>query len=125
MSDPIADLLTRIKNAKAVNKNTVIVPYSKFKESVVKVIQEEGYIASFGLKTIENHKYLILDIKDSKITHIRRISKPGQRNYVSKKFIPKPLRGMGLIIMSTPIGVISGKEAVKKNTGGELICEVW
>ena len=125
MSDPIADLITRIRNAHAVRMSEVCIPYSKFKEAVLKVMLGNGYIDSYEVKTIKEIKQLVVKIENSDISHIRRLSKPGQRIYVAKKSIPKPLRGMGLIIISTPKGVISGKEAAKLNLGGELICEVW
>ncbi len=125
MSDPIADLITRIRNAYASHKSNVVIPYSKFKEAILNVMKKHGYIDNFEVKSINNIKYLHVSIKESNISHIRRLSKPGQRIYVAKKDLPKPLRGMGLIIISTPKGVISGKDAAKANTGGELICEVW
>ncbi len=125
MSDPIADLITRIRNAYAVHKSSVMIPYSKFKEAILNVMKNNGYIDSVEIKTIKNIKYLSVNLENSSMSHIRRLSKPGQRIYVAKKDLPRPLRGMGLVIISTPKGVISGKEAAKINTGGELICEVW
>lgn len=125
MSDPIADLITRIKNACANNAAQVTIPFSKFKKAILQVMAENGFIGKMEEKVIDEKKYLIVDISDSVIQHMRRLSKPGQRIYVAKKDIPKPLRGMGLIIISTPRGVISGKDAAKANCGGELICEVW
>lgn len=125
MSDPIADLITRIRNAYAAHKSSVVIPYSKFKEAILNVMKKNGYIDNIEIKTINSIKYLHVNIEKSNISHIRRLSKPGQRIYVAKKDVPKPLRGMGLVIVSTPKGVISGKEAAKANTGGELICEVW
>lgn len=100
-------------------------PFSKFKQAVLNVMKENGYIGSYKTEVVDNKKILIVNLQESSIRHIRRLSKPGQRIYVTKKDIPRPLRGMGLVIISTPKGVISGFEAQKKNTGGELICEVW
>jgi len=125
MSDPIADLITRIKNAKNARKEQLILPFSKFKKAVLAVMKDNGYVDSIEEKTIKDKKYLVVGIAEASITHIKRLSKPGQRIYVAKKDIPRPLRGLGLIIISTPRGVISGKEAAKLNCGGELICEVW
>lgn len=125
MSDPIADLITRIKNAKNARKEQLTLPFSKFKKAVLVVMKDNGYVDSVEEKTIKDKKYLVVGIAEASITHIRRLSKPGQRIYVAKKDIPRPLRGLGLIIISTPRGVISGKEAAKLNCGGELICEVW
>ncbi len=125
MSDPISDLITRIKNASALRKERVVVPFSRFKEAVVNVIKDNGFIVDYKITTLSGHKYLEIILDKNPIMHIKRLSKPGQKLYVSKKNIPRPLRGMGLVIISTPMGVISGREAMKNNTGGELICEVW
>lgn len=125
MSDPIADLITRIKNAKNARKEQVVIPFSKFKKAVLEVMKKDGYVDGIEEQTIDNKKSLVVVISESEITHIRRLSKPGQRIYVAKKDIPRPLRGLGLVILSTPKGVISGREAAKLNCGGELICEVW
>lgn len=125
MLDPISDLLTRLRNAKASRKTMVIAPYSKFKEAVLEVMQKEGFVDKIEVKNNEGKKDLIIYIEKSQLSHIKRLSKPGQRSYVAKKSIPKPLRGMGLVIISTPKGVLSGREAAKHNLGGELICEVW
>lgn len=125
MSDPIADLLIRLKNASAVSKNEVILAYSKHKKAILDVILREGFIDSVAEKTVKNFQVLVVGIGSKKMSHIKRISKPGQRIYVGSEDIPRPLRGLGLIVVSTPVGVISGKEARKRNIGGELICEVW
>lgn len=125
MLDPISDLLTRLRNAKAAKKSAVTAPYSKFKEAVLNVMLKEGFIDKVEIKSDSGHKDLVIYLENSQISHIKRISKPGQRRYVAKKFLPKPLRGMGLVIVSTPKGVLSGREAAKLNLGGELICEVW
>lgn len=125
MSDPIADLLIRLKNASASSKSEVILPFSKHKKAILDIILKEGYVDSVSEKNVKNFPMLVVGIGGKKMTHIKRISKPGQRIYVKFGDIPKPLRGLGLIVISTPGGVISGREAKKKKVGGELICEVW
>lgn len=127
MSDPIADLIIRIKNSQAVNKKQVTVPFSKFKNSIVSVMKENGYVDDIKIIKDETHKIsnLHITLSDKKISHIKIISKPGQRTYTKGNDIPRPLRGFGLLIVTTSQGVISGYEARKKNIGGELICEVW
>lgn len=123
--DPIADLLIRLKNAAMAHKLETILPYSKHKKAVIDVILKEGYVASVAEKTVKNRKFIQVTLGENKFMHIRRLSKPGQRIYVKSGDIPKPLRGLGLVVISTPKGVISGKEARKLNIGGELICEIW
>jgi len=127
MSDPIADLVIRIKNAQTSNKEQIIVPYSKFKEAILKVMKNDGFIADYKKKkdTEQERNNLIINFSDKRITHFKRLSKPGQRLYIKGNNIPRPLRGFGLVIISTPFGVLSGVEARKKKVGGELICEVW
>lgn len=125
MSDPISDLIVRIKNALEAGHIDVVMPYSKFKMAVLEVIQKNGFIQEFESKNNKDNKDIVIKFGNTSISHIKRLSKPGQRIYVSKRDIPRPLRGLGLIVLSTPKGVISGKEAIRLNTGGELICEVW
>ena len=127
MSDPIADLVIRIKNAQASKKEQVIAPYSKFKEAILKVMKEDGFITDYKKKKdTEQERYnLIIDFSEKRITHFKRLSTPGQRLYIKGNKIPRPLRGFGLVIVSTPKGVLSGAKARKQNIGGELICEVW
>lgn len=127
MSDPIADLIVRIKNAQAVNKEQVVVPYSKFKEAIAVVMRDNKFLLNVEKKKDETkgRDNLIITFADRKIMHLKRISKPGQKKYTNEKNIPRPLRGFGLVILSTPKGVISGKDARKKRVGGEIICEVW
>jgi small subunit ribosomal protein S8 len=129
MTDPIADMLTRIRNAQKANHLRVKLPSSKFKLAIAKVLKEEGYVDSvvqhkkgskitmdIVLKKIDNHYA---------ISKIRRISKPGRRVYVGKHEIPKILEGYGIAIISTSQGVMTNIEAKRKGLGGEVICEVW
>lgn len=129
MTDSISDMLTRIRNGLNNKTEKVNIPYSKFKEAILEVLKNENYIADFQNKPIEGKTNLIVSLRynngESVITHIKRLSKPGLRVYSNYQKIPRPLQGMGLVIISTPMGVITGKEAYKKKIGGELICEVY
>lgn len=124
--DQIADLLTRIRNASLIGKLEVTMPSSKMKAVILEILKKEGYISDFSLIEKKDQKYLQISISMQKRpTHLRQISKPGQRIYAKNTEIPRPLRGMGLVLISTSSGVISGREAIKRGLGGELICEVW
>ena len=130
MSDPLADFLTRIRNAGMVRYETVDVPMSNLKVDVAKVLREEGYINDYQI--IEDSKQGILRIElkygpnDEKvITGIRRVSKPGLRQYVKADDIPKVLSGLGISILSTSKGVMTDREARRLHVGGEILCEAW
>ncbi len=125
MSDPIADLIIRLKNANLVDKNEVSMPHSNFKEAILGVMKQNGYIIDVSSKSVKKKKNLKVKFTPNQFSHIRRLSKPGMRYYVKSKDIPNPLRGLGLVIVSTPEGLLSGKEARKMKIGGELICEIW
>lgn len=130
MTDPIADLLTRIRNAIAANHPRVDIPGSKLKMEVARILKEEGYINNFTVKG-EGIKYMIriflrYDAKGtSSITHLSRVSRPGRRVYVGAGDIPKVLGGYGINIVSTSHGLMSGKTARKANVGGEILAEVY
>lgn len=130
MSDPIADMLTRIRNASSVFHETVDVPASKLKKEVARILKEEGYIRDY--KVMDDGKQGMIRIylkyappKRQVITGIKRISKPGLRVYVKRDSIPKVLGGLGIAILSTSRGVMSDREARRANVGGEVICYVW
>jgi small subunit ribosomal protein S8 len=129
MTDPIADMLTRIRNASMVRKSEVLIPFSKLKFEIAKILKHEDYIAD--LEIVEDAVFPKMRIglqyldKEPRITHITRISKPGRRVYVKKDEIPTVLNGYGMAILSTPQGVMSSKDARRKNLGGEVLCEVW
>ena len=125
MSDPVADLIIRLKNANLVEKNEVLIPHSKFKEAILDVMKKNGYLADVTLKTLKKKRNLKAIFRPNQFSHIRRLSKPGMRYYVKSKDIPNPLRGLGLVVVSTPQGLLSGKEARKLKIGGELVCEIW
>ena len=130
MTDPIADMLTRIRNAIAANHTRVDVPGSKLKLEVARILKEEGYINNFVNKG-EGVKYMIriflrYDAKGtSSITHLSRVSRPGRRVYVGSTEIPRVLGGYGVNIVSTSRGLMSGKKARKENVGGEVLAEIY
>jgi small subunit ribosomal protein S8 len=124
--DQIADLLIRIKNASLVGKSEVTTSYSKMKKAILDILKGEGFLANVEVVSEEEKQSLKIVISDKKVpTHIKQISKSGRRVYAKSKEIPKPLRGLGTVIISTSNGVITGREAIKKGLGGELICEIW
>ncbi|MBR3039389.1 MAG: 30S ribosomal protein S8 [Lachnospiraceae bacterium] len=131
MSDPIADMLTRIRNANAAKHDTVDVSSSKMKLAIAKILLDEGYIKAYDLVDNGNFKDIHITLKygvdknDKIITGIKRISKPGLRVYASKEELPKVLGGLGVAIISTNQGVITDKEARKLNVGGEVLAFVW
>ena len=130
MSDPIADMLTRIRNAQAVNKAQVSIPASNLKSAIASVMQDEGYITSFAING-DNIAKKTLTIKlkyyDNKpvIESLERISKPSLRLYANKDNIPSVLNGLGVVIISTPKGVMTDVDARKQKVGGEIICKVF
>jgi small subunit ribosomal protein S8 len=129
ITDPIADMLTRIRNANNAKHETVDVPASKLKLSIAKILMEEGYIKSYQF--IENGNQGVIKItlkyqgKEKVITGLRRVSKPGLRVYVSSEELPKVLRGLGIAIISTSKGVMTDKNARKEHVGGEVLAFVW
>lgn len=130
MSDPLADMLTRVRNAGMVRYETVDVPMSNLKVGVAKVLREEGYIRDYQI--IEDNKQGILRISlkygpndEGVIKGIRRVSKPGLRRYVKADNIPRVMSGLGISILSTSKGIITDREARRQNIGGEILCEAW
>lgn len=136
VSDPISDMLTRIRNAVMAGHATVALPHSKIKASIAQILKEEGYIS--GVEIVEDsihpsHKVLRIRLKyvgerrerRSVITGLQRISKPGGRVYTSKQEIPWVLSGMGIAILSTPKGVMTGQRARQLGVGGEILAKVW
>jgi len=128
MTDPISDMLTRIRNAGRALLPAVEMPHSKVKENIAHILKQEGYVAEVAVdgKTLKQLKIkLKYQGKKSVIEGIKRISKPGLRHYVGSTEIPRVLAGMGVAVISTPEGVMTGTQARKKNLGGELLCYVW
>jgi len=134
MTDPIADMLTRIRNALAIKKPEIVLPYSKVKFNIAKVLEREKLIEKVEMidatKSKTGFKQLKIKLKydennQSVIGTLKRISSPGQRIYVKKDKIPKVLNGLGMNVLSTSKGLMTGQEAREKNLGGELICEIY
>jgi small subunit ribosomal protein S8 len=128
MTDPIADMLTRIRNAGRALLPTVEMPHSRMKESLAHILKKEGYVAEVAVEGKPFKKIKIqlkYQGKKSVIEGLRRISKPGLRHYVGATKIPRVLGGLGVAVVSTPEGVMTGTQARKKNLGGELLCYVW
>ena len=129
LSDPIADFLTRLRNANAARKVEVLLPYSKIKADIARILKQEGYISNYEVDTAGKFAQIKVISKmvnrASAITGLKRISKPGLRKYVGAGEIPRVLGGMGISILSTPRGIVTGREAKKQNVGGELLAYVW
>jgi small subunit ribosomal protein S8 len=130
MTDPIADMLTRIRNASLARHDRTEMPYSRLKEHVARVLKSEGFVDDVRVSEGEGHKQLTVVLRygrdrQSALDGVRRISTPGRRVYVRHDRIPGVLSGMGVSILSTSRGVMTDKEARKQRVGGELICEVW
>ena len=130
VNDPIADMLTRIRNAQVAKHDSVTMPASNMKKSIAKLLQEEGYIKSYefiddGLQGNIKITLKYLDKKQPVIVGLKRISKPGLRVYASCEDLPKVLGGLGIAIISTSKGIMTDKAARKENLGGEVLCYVW
>jgi small subunit ribosomal protein S8 len=129
-TDPIADMLTRVRNAARVNKKDVAIPASKLKVEIAKILKEEGYIRNF--KAIDDNKQGILSIVlkytddgQSVISGLRRISRPGCRLFCTRQSVPKVLDGLGIAIVSTSKGIMTGRQCEELGVGGEVLCFVW
>lgn len=126
-TDPIADMLTRIRNAQAVRKTTVVIPFSRVSAAVVTLLQEHGFIHAMHIDEFVSIKVILAYDKNKKpkIQHIKRISKPGRRIYVSSDNLPRVLNDYGIAILSTNQGLLTNKQARSRKIGGEVICEVY
>jgi small subunit ribosomal protein S8 len=129
-TDPIADMLTRIRNANKALHESAEMPTSRMKEGIAHLLQEEGYISGYSVKPGESYDTLVVELKygssrERIITDLKRISKPGRRVYAPKHRLPRPLGGMGTAIMSTSKGLVTSKTAEQEGIGGEVICFVW
>ena len=128
-TDPISDMLTRIRNASLARKAEVVLPYSKFKFALANLLEKEGFLA--GVKeAAADHKLLEVKLKyseagDSVISGIKRVSKPGQRIYLAADKLPRTNSGYGITVVSTSKGLLTDKEARKAHLGGEVVCQVW
>jgi len=130
LTDPVADLLTRIRNAVSARQQKLDVPASKLKMEIARILKEEGYISNFKATEENGRKVLRVYLKyssnnDAAITNLARVSRPGCRVYVGHTDIPRVLGGLGINILTTPKGVMTGRQARKSGIGGEILCEVW
>ena len=130
ISDPIADMLTRVRNALKARFQKVDVPASKLKTELARILKDEGYILNYKIVDDGNHKAIRVYLKYTAanapvISHIECVSRPGCRVYVGSTDIPKVLGGLGVNILTTPKGVMTGKSARKEGVGGELLCQIW
>ncbi|HLD19731.1 MAG TPA: 30S ribosomal protein S8 [Patescibacteria group bacterium] len=129
MTDPIADMLTRIRNAQAVHKRFVAIPYSRVKYDIANILHEEGYVAGVAVSADEGRQVLMVDLiyqgKAPRISAIKRISTPGHRVYQSYKRMPNVLNDLGIAVVSTPKGVMTNRKARQEKVGGEVLCEVY
>jgi small subunit ribosomal protein S8 len=129
MTDPIADMLTRIRNASGVRKTEVAVPFSKLKQAIATILVREGYLSKAEEQGTGVSRQLVLTLKYTgptpAVQSLTRISRPGHRRYVKKNEIEKVLNGFGLAILSTPRGILTDAEAKKSGVGGEVLCEVY
>ena len=130
MTDPIADMLTRIRNTNRISRKSITMPASKLKVGIAGVLKDEGFIESYAVEEGKPSSTLRLDLKygpdgEHVIRTIDRVSKPGRRVYMGAKKIPSVLRGLGIYVLSTPKGVISDRTARAENVGGEILCKVF
>jgi small subunit ribosomal protein S8 len=130
MTDPIADMLTRLRNANTAYHDAVAMPHSKIKAGIAEILKQEGYIADWRVEDAEVGKTLTLDLKfgpsrERSIAGVRRVSKPGLRVYAKSTALPKVLGGLGVAIISTSSGLLTDKQAAKKGVGGEVLAYVW
>ena len=130
LTDPVADMLARIRNAVSSRHQKVDVPASKLKQEIARILKEEGYISNFKATEEEGHKVVRIYLKygtnnEAVISNVERVSRPGCRVYVRRSEIPRVLGGLGINILTTPRGVMTGRRARKEGVGGELLCEVW
>jgi small subunit ribosomal protein S8 len=130
MTDPVADFLTRLRNANSAYHETVSLPYSKLKAGIAEILKSEGYIAAVKVEAAEVGKTLTIDLKygpsrERSIAGIKRVSKPGLRVYAKSTELPRVLGGLGIAILSTSSGLLTDRQAAKKGVGGEVIAYVW
>jgi small subunit ribosomal protein S8 len=130
MTDPIADFLTRLRNANSAHHDTVTIPYSKLKSHIAEILQAEGYISSWTVEDARVGKSLVVELKygpsrERALAGIKRVSKPGLRVYAKSTNLPRVLGGLGVAILSTSSGLLTDKQAAKKGVGGEVLAYVW
>ena len=137
VNDTISDMLTRIRNACLMKKTTVLIPLTRISQQIAQILEKEGFIQSFQVSQTDKFNYLVLKLnyrskqtysgkkKESCITNLKRISKPGLRIYSNHKEIPRILGGAGIVLLSTPQGIMTDREARSLGIGGELLCSIW
>ena len=130
MTDPVADFLTRLRNANSAYHESISLPHSKLKANIAEILKNEGYIAGFEVKDAEVGKTLTVDLKfgpnrERSIAGIKRVSKPGLRVYAKSNELPRVLGGLGIAILSTSSGLLTDRQAAKKGVGGEVVAYVW
>ena len=130
MTDPIADMLTRVRNANSAHKDTVAMPFSKLKSHIAEILEAEGYIASWTVEEAEVGQTLTVNLKygpnrERSIAGVRRVSKPGLRVYAKSTNLPKVLGGLGVAIISTSSGLLTDRQAASKGVGGEVLAYIW
>ena len=128
-TDPIADMLTRIRNANQQKHETVSIPYSNLKNDLANILKNEGFVTDFVVNEEGSHKNIVITLKykgnERVITGLKRVSKPGLRQYAKVNEIPKVLNGLGIVVLSTSQGLMTDKEARAKNIGGEVLAYIW
>ena len=130
MTDPIADLLTRIRNAHSAQHDNVTVPGSRMKREIVRILKEEGYIADFGVRDEGPQGVIDIELRygrngNATISSLERVSRPGRRVYCGKDEVPRVLNGLGITILSTSRGVMTGAQCRRQGIGGEVLCNIW
>jgi small subunit ribosomal protein S8 len=130
LTDPIADMLTRIRNANRARHERAVMPTSRMKQEIARILKEEGYISDFHVEKGESYDSLVIELKfgrnrEAVITDLERVSRPGRRVYAGRDRLPKVLGGMGTAIVSTSQGLVTSKTAAERGVGGEVICHVW
>ena len=130
LTDPIADMLSRIRNANRALHETTTMPTSRMKEEIARILKEEGYIRDFRVEKGESYDNLVVELKfgrnrERALTDLKRVSKPGRRVYARKDRLPRVLGGMGVAILSTSTGLVTGRTAQERGIGGEVVCFIW
>jgi small subunit ribosomal protein S8 len=130
LTDPIADMLTRIRNANRARHERAVMPTSRMKQEIARILKEEGYISDFHVEKGESYDSLVIELKfgrnrEAVITDLERVSRPGRRVYAGRDRLPKVLGGMGTAIVSTSQGLVTSKTAAERGIGGEVICHIW
>lgn len=130
MTDPIADMLTRIRNANLAYKDEVTVSASRLKEEIAQVLAREGYVAGYRVEGDDPKRHILIEMKygpdrERTITGVKRVSRPGRRVYAARDRLPRVLGGLGIAILSTSHGLMTDKQAARRGVGGEVLCHVW